>query len=86
MNHYTSMDQIKRAIDNDEFRRAYRARLKLALDSGKEIMKEHRHKLAQICLSSGFNLIPSEHLNDTQMVVSQAVYEEAKKIVGGESG
>ena len=44
------------------------------------MVKEHRERMAYSLMSAGVHLIPSEHLADTQIVVSQGVYNAAKQL------
>lgn len=71
---------IGRQMDEDTFRRAFMARLKAAQVTGEKLVEEHRFKTAEVLLSAGLTLIPSEHLQDHQFVVSQGIYDAAMKI------
>ncbi len=69
-----------REIDRDTLSRAFFARLSTAEKSAEEFVREYRHNTAEVLMSIGICLIPSEHLRDDQFVVSQGVYDAAKKI------
>lgn len=68
------------------FEQMFRAQLDAMEKSGKELVREHRHNTAKVLLSAGLRLIPSQYLDDDQFVVSQGVYDAAKRIVEGRSG
>lgn len=44
-------------------------------------IEEKQQDLAKIFIQQGFTLLPSEHLRDNEVVVSQAVYDAAKHIL-----
>lgn len=44
------------------------------------ILDEARENQARVLLQAGVTLIPSEHLQDNQFVVSRGVYEAAKRL------
>ena len=69
-------------LNQDVLKRAFYVRLQASMTPIKDLVEEHREKLAWTLLSSGIMLIPSEYLQDNQFVVSQAVYETAKRITG----
>lgn len=70
-----------RDMHADILSRAFRARLEAAKLTGDKLVQDYREKTAHCLLSAGLNLIPSEHLNDNQFVVSLGVYEAAKRLV-----
>ena len=79
-------DEIREAVDADTFARAFRARLEAAELTGDKLVAEYRHKTAETLMMAGLCLIPSEHLNDNQFVVSRGIYDAAIKIAEGRSG
>lgn len=72
--------QINEAREVDLLQRGLRAQLSLAMKSEEALVKEHRERMAYSLMSAGVHLIPSEHLADTQIVVSQGVYNAAKQL------
>lgn len=74
--------------EQELLQRGLRAQLELAMKSGGELVKEHRERMAYSLMAAGVTLIPSEHLIDTQIVVSQGIYDAAKRIcdLGGATG
>ncbi len=74
-------EQIRDSLDQDTLRRGLFARMELALQSGEKIVEEARMKFAEGVLSSGFSIIPSQHLQDNQIVVSEGVYRAVKEII-----
>jgi hypothetical protein len=64
--------------------RRLRARIDAACKSGEAIIEHHRMELANALLMTGICLTPSDHLQDHQFVVSQGVFNAAKKLTDGE--
>jgi Ni,Fe-hydrogenase maturation factor len=67
-------------IRGDTLSRAFLARLQAASMSMRELIEQHRHDIAMSMLSTGICLIPSDHLQDNQFVVSRGIYDAARKI------
>ena len=76
-------------LREEEWRRVYentfRARLLAAEKTGEKLRKEFQENCAEALLRAGLRLIPSDHLRDHEFVVSNGVYEAAKRICGGDS-
>ena len=68
-------------INNDTLQKALYGRFEAMRMTGEKLVEEHRMKCAEALLSAGLCLIPSEHLEDNQFVVSRGVYEAVKKLV-----
>lgn len=66
----------------NELGRAMRAQLEIMGLAGKKLAEEYRQQVASTLLTASLTLIPSDHLQDHQFVVSRAVYEAAKRMVG----
>ena len=67
---------------------AFKAKID-AWNAAKEIearQAESRWNIAKVFLEHGFTLIPSSHLSDRQIVVSEGVYEAAKSITARRIG
>ena len=73
-------DQIDKAITDDTLRRSMFARLQVMQMTGDKLVEEYRSKTAETLLSAGLTLIPSDHLQDHQFVVSRGIYEAARNI------
>jgi hypothetical protein len=54
--------------------------LRRIVNEGEKIAEQYRRQVAESLLLSGIQLIPSSYLRDNQYVVSQAIYDAAKKI------
>lgn len=75
---------IERILNEDTLCRALRASMDAMAMTGEKLVEENRRRVARALMSSGLTLIPSEHLTDNQFVVSQGVYNAAKRITEGE--
>ena len=67
----------------EEIRSGFKARweaMELA-EKLKRKREEDMESLAAILMQAGFHILPSQHLLERQIVVSEAVYEAAKRIV-----
>ncbi len=73
-----------KAMDEDTLRRSMMVRLDLAIKSGEQIVEDYRIKVAETFLLAGITLIPSDHLQDHQYVVSRGVYDAAMKLCKAE--
>ena len=71
--------QIDRDREVHELTSAFRARLAAASLSGERLVEQFRHDAAKALIRAGITLIPSENLQDHQIVVSRGVYNAAKK-------
>lgn len=58
-----------------------KARLHVMELVGKKLADEYREQVASTLLTASLTLIPSDHLQDHQFVVSRGVYEAARKMV-----
>ena len=74
-------EQIQKDRENHELQSGLMARLEVARLSGEKLVDEYRERVAQALLQAGITLIPSDHLQDHQYVVSRGVYEAAKKLI-----
>lgn len=70
---------FRRELEADTLNRAFRARLDAMRESAGNLLERHRHDAAMALLSAGICLIPSDHLQDHQFVVSRGVYDVARK-------
>lgn len=59
---------------------AYRVRREIARMKLQEQRDQHRQEMALTLLKIGVVLIPSESLDDHEIVVSRAVYDAAKEL------
>lgn len=75
------MTNIDRDRMANEIGNGLRARLEIMQMMGKKLADEYREKVASTLLEASLTLIPSDHLQDHQFVVSRGVYEAAKRIV-----
>lgn len=75
------MTNVERDRIANELGRSLKARLEIMQTMGKKLADEYREKVASALLESSLTLIPSDHLQDHQFVVSRGVYEAAKRIV-----
>jgi hypothetical protein len=75
---YTNVNRDRLA---SELEHSLRARLEVMEIMGRKCVEEYREKVACSLLTASLTLIPSEHLQDHQFVVSRGVYEAAKRIV-----
>jgi hypothetical protein len=73
-------EDISRAISDDTLRRGLLARMQMAMASGEKLVEEHRARVAETLLHAGLHLIPSDHLQDHQFVVSRGIYEAARTV------
>lgn len=80
MNHEPNYGKINADREAELLQRGLRAQLELAMRSGDKLVQEHRERMAYSLMSAGVDLIPSDHLADTQIVVSRGVYNAAKRI------
>jgi hypothetical protein len=80
---FTGVDRDRLA---NELHRSLRARLEVMEMMGKKCVEEYREQVARSLLTASLTLIPSDHLQDHQFVVSRGVYEKAKKLVEKEGG
>lgn len=72
--------RINEERETELLQRGLRAQLELAMKSGDALVKEHRERMAYSLMSAGVHLMPSDHLADTQIVVSRGVYDAAKRL------
>lgn len=56
------------------------AQIQRNMDAVEQMVSEFHLKLAEALLSCGMRLIPSEYLDDDQLVVSERLYQAAKKL------
>ncbi len=77
---YTNADFNKDRLAN-EIGRSLKARLEIMEMMGKKVVEEYREQVAHSLLSANLTIIPSDHLQDHQFVVSRGVYEAARRIV-----
>lgn len=73
-----------KAADADTLRRALYAGMEQAKVSGERLVEDYRLRIAETFLLAGITLIPSQHLQDHQFVVSQGIYDAAKKLCNPE--
>lgn len=73
-------DVFEKTMHDDTLVRGLKARCDIMRITGEKLVEEHRMRAAEALLAAGITLIPSEHLLDHQFVVSQGVYDAAKKI------
>ena len=83
---YPQYDEINKDREFQLLQNGFRAQLELAMKSGKALIEEHQERIAYSLMSAGWNLIPSDHLLDTQIVVSRGVYDAAKRICKSTGG
>ena len=69
--------------DNEDLARFAMARFQALMESktleGKRLQELDRR--ASILIAAGVTLIPSEHLKDNEFVVSQEIYDAAKRLL-----
>lgn len=70
----------ERAVRDDTLIRGMKAQLDLMTKTGAKLAEEYREKCAYNLMAAGVALIPSDHLQDHQFIVSRGVYEAAKRI------
>lgn len=78
MSHYDHFDQDR---NFNELGRGLRAQLEIMGMTGKKLAEEYRQQVASTLLTASLTLIPSDHLQDHQFVVSRGVYESAKRMI-----
>lgn len=77
---------IERDCIANELSRSMKARIELMQMTGKKLADEYRDKVACTLLEASLTLIPSDHLQDHQFVVSRGVYEAACRAVKANGG
>lgn len=70
----------------NELSHGMRAQLEIMGMTGKKLAEEYRQQVASTLLTANLTLIPSDHLQDHQFVVSRAVYEAAKRMIEPRTG
>lgn len=69
-------------LERRDLESGIRAQIELMGMTGEKLINEFRQRCAETLLRSGMQLIPSDHLQDHQFMVSRGVYEAAKEIAG----
>ena len=77
----SDMKHVERDRLANELGCGLRARLEIMEMMGAKLVEEYREKTASTLLQAALTLIPSDHLQDHQFVVSRGVYEAARRIV-----
>lgn len=72
---------INRDVEADVHWRGFLTKLEIAEMCGKQVAEEYRQRIAQSLLECGLTLIPSDHLQDHQFVVSRGVYKAALEVI-----
>ena len=71
---------VEKEIRCNDIRSAFLAQLYDVEKSGESLIEDYREKAAKALYSAGLQLIPSDHLQDHQFVVSRGVYKAAQKL------
>jgi hypothetical protein len=79
-------DQVNRDRLANELKNSLHARLEVMEMMGKKVTEEYREQVARTLLTASLTIIPSDHLQDHQFVVSRGVYEAARRAVERDNG